>query len=101
MEYTTQNLTEISRSENPQEGDRIQYTYNNGTVRVKIFHVDIPMSQEEIEDQAKQWRNAELQNHDYIVPLTDHPDHTATLAYRVALRDWPSTSDFPETKPTL
>jgi hypothetical protein len=29
MEYTTQNLTEISRSENPQEGDRIQYTYNN------------------------------------------------------------------------
>ena len=36
-----------------------------------------------------------------FVPLTDHPDHAATLAYRVALRDWPSTSDFPDTKPTL
>jgi len=50
---------------------------------------------------ARAWRDKELSNTDYIVPLTDHPDHTATLAYRVALRDWPSTSDFPDTKPTL
>jgi len=33
--------------------------------------------------------------------LTDHSDHAATLAYRALLRDWPSTSDFPDTKPTI
>jgi hypothetical protein len=43
----------------------------------------------------------ELINTDYIITLIDHPDRAATLAYRVALRDWPSTSDFPDTKPTL
>ena len=53
------------------------------------------------EDIARGWRNEELSKTDYIVPLTDHPDHAATLAYRAALRDWPSKSDFPDTKPTL
>jgi hypothetical protein len=62
MSYTILNLTDATRSNNPVEGDFLQYTYAN---------------------------------------LTDHPDHAATLAYRVALRDWPSTSDFPDTKPTL
>ena len=51
--------------------------------------------------EARSWRDLQLFNTDYIVPLTDHPDHAATLTYRVALRDWPSTSDFPDTKPTL
>ena len=53
------------------------------------------------EETAREWRDGELMSTDYIVPLTDHPDHAATLAYRLALRDWPSTSDFPDTKPTL
>lgn len=51
--------------------------------------------------EARSWRDIQLFNTDHIVPLTDHPDHSSTLAYRVALRDWPSTSDFPNTKPTL
>tara|TARA_R110001606_G_scaffold359337_1_gene511159 strand:- start:358 stop:645 length:288 start_codon:yes stop_codon:yes gene_type:complete len=54
-----------------------------------------------IEDIARGWRDGELLNTDYIVPLTDHPDHAVTLAYRVALRNWPSTDSFPDTKPTL
>jgi len=33
--------------------------------------------------------------------VTDHPEHTAIMAYRVALRNWPATDDFPETKPTI
>ena len=59
------------------------------------------ISDEELNSLQRKWRNGELVSTDYIVPLTDHPDHAATLAYRVALRDWPSTSDFPDTKPTL
>ncbi len=53
------------------------------------------------EDTARIWRNAELKNTDYMVSLTDHPDHAATLAYRTNLRDWPSTDAFPDTKPTI
>ena len=57
--------------------------------------------QETVNAQARNWRDSELVITDSIVPATDHPQHTAYMAYRVALRDWPSTSDFPDTKPEL
>ena len=53
------------------------------------------------EQYARVWRDEELNTTDYIVPLSDHPSRTATMTYRAALRDWPTTSDFPATKPTL
>jgi len=53
------------------------------------------------EQEARRWRDEELLTTDYIVPLSDHPSRTATMTYRTALRNWPSTSDFPDTKPTL
>ena len=37
---------------------------------------------------------------DWIAQTPDHPQRDDYLAYRVKLRDWPSTSDFPDTKPT-
>tara|TARA_R110000737_G_C14181625_1_gene413510 strand:+ start:192 stop:476 length:285 start_codon:yes stop_codon:yes gene_type:complete len=49
----------------------------------------------------KEWRDKELKNTDYIVPTTDHPQHSGYMTYRIALRNWPSTSDFPDTRPTL
>jgi|TARA_R110000796_G_scaffold151697_1_gene268216 hypothetical protein len=49
----------------------------------------------------KKWRNMELTRTDFIVPTTDHPLHSEYMAYRVALRNWPSTSDFPLIRPTL
>ena len=60
----------------------------------------------ESEDEQKQvearaWRNEELNKSDQLITITDHPDREKFLAYRVKLRDWPSTSDFPDTKPTL
>ena len=53
------------------------------------------------EDAARMWRNAELEATDYIVSLSDHPQRAAYMTYRTALRDWPSTSDFPATRPEL
>ena len=50
---------------------------------------------------ARMWRDEELQSSDWIVPTSDHPQHTAYITYRAALRAWPSTSDFPDTKPVL
>mgnify|MGYP003314524401 CR=1 FL=1 len=50
---------------------------------------------------ARAWRDSELKESDWIIPLTDHPQHAAYVTYRKALRDWPSTADFPDKKPTL
>ena len=50
---------------------------------------------------AREWRNLELKLTDKFVPLTDHPERNNYITYRAKLRDWPSTSDFPDTKPTL
>lgn len=51
--------------------------------------------------EAKTWRNIELAKTDWIVPVTDHPERASYLTYRTALRNWPSTDDFPGTRPTL
>lgn len=51
--------------------------------------------------EARQWRDEQLVESDWIVPITDHPQRAAYLTYRQALRDWPSTADFPDTKPVL
>ena len=59
------------------------------------------LTTEEIETEARQWRDDELQSTDSIVPITDHPNHAATITYRQELRDWPSTAAFPSTKPTI
>jgi hypothetical protein len=53
------------------------------------------------EEEARMWRDIELSATDYIVPLTDHPQHAAYMTYREALRDWPSTASFPDTRPEL
>jgi len=58
--------------------------------------------QKELENNdARDWRNEELLRTDSLFLLTDHPDYSKMADYRKALRDWPSTSDFPDTKPTL
>ncbi len=53
------------------------------------------------EETARMWRDSELSATDYIVPLTDHPQRSAYMVYRQALRDWPATADFPDTRPEL
>jgi hypothetical protein len=51
--------------------------------------------------EAREWRDFQLMSSDCIVSITDHSQHAAYITYRAALRAWPSTSDFPDTKPTL
>ena len=43
----------------------------------------------------REWRDGELKNSDWIVPLTDHPQHAEYLTYRQELRDYPAQADFP------
>lgn len=50
---------------------------------------------------ALSWRNTELASTDLLVLVPDYPYMENLLAYRQALRDWPSTEDFPNIKPVL
>ena len=59
---------------------------------------EIEMTEEEI---ATAWRNQELKDTDWVVMLDDHPERPLYYNYRARLRDWPSTSDFTDTKPTI
>ena len=50
---------------------------------------------------AYHWRNAELARTDIAATVSDYPNAAAIITYRAALRDWPSTEDFPDTRPTI
>jgi len=47
------------------------------------------------------WRDMELSSTDQASQTPDWPNRANILTYRTALRDWPSTAEFPDTKPTL
>tara|TARA_A100001037_G_C14688469_1_gene430547 strand:- start:40 stop:339 length:300 start_codon:yes stop_codon:yes gene_type:complete len=97
---TIENITKPNTD--PVEGDWVRITDSvNSSVVEKQFHVHPEPSAEDIALQARGWRDGELETTDWIVPVTDHPQHAAYKTYRQKLRDWPSTSDFPDTKPTL
>lgn len=67
----------------------VGYMYDNG-----VFTAPIKTLEEKTAEE-KEWRNIELKESDFVVPLTDHPQHTAYMNYRQELRDYPSQQDFP------
>jgi|TARA_E500000305_G_C4022259_1_gene239591 hypothetical protein len=97
---------------------QFKVTYPDGTVRIHLATLDRvkgyvkdggffeemtepPPSDSEIKADARGWRNSALRDTDKFVSVTDHPDHAKIMDLRVRLRNWPSTDDFPDTKPTL
>ena len=101
MTETITNLTNPDQA--PVIGDLITRTGANYSVTEEYHGSREPQDPTDLEiaQGAREWRDASLKATDYIVPLSDHPSRTATMTYRTALRDWPSTSDFPDTPPTL
>ena len=71
------------------KGVAIGHSYANG-----VFSAPVKTLEEKTAEE-KWWRDSELQSTDYIVPLTDHPQHAAYMTYRQELRDYPSQEDFP------
>lgn len=59
----------------------------------------VELTNEEFEVKQRAWRNSELFRTDPIVAIHDHSKRDSFIAYRQLLRDWPSTADFPETRP--
>ena len=58
--------------------------------------VDIPSYKSE---EAIDWRNSELARTDILMATPDYPYRESMAVYRQELRDWPSTPDFPDTRP--
>lgn len=52
------------------------------------------------EQAARMWRDMELQLTDKAAQTPDWPNRNNILSWRQELRDWPSTSDFPNKRPT-
>tara|TARA_Y100000996_G_scaffold355255_1_gene295737 strand:- start:359 stop:661 length:303 start_codon:yes stop_codon:yes gene_type:complete len=75
-----------------------EVTQDGGSYEV----VNLPEpSQDTIKSEARMWRNEELAITDSIAQTPDFPNRDKYLTYRQALRDWPSTADFPAKKPAL
>ena len=82
-------------------GDMIVGEYY-GTADLEFYTGSWPyVAPEQKAAEARQWRDEQLVESDWIVPVTDHPQYASYTTYRQALRDWPETSDFPNTKPQL
>lgn len=82
----------------PVAGDKVRSLVGTGDFQHYVETIYFVISEEEL---ARSWRNSELELSDFMVPIIDHPQHAAYLVYRQALRDWPDSEEFPNTKPTL
>ena len=51
--------------------------------------------------EGRTWRDSELSATDKAAQTPDWPNRDNILIYRIALRDWPSTEDFPDTRPEI
>ena len=52
-------------------------------------------------EEARIWRDTELKRTDTLHLLDDYPNAANLTTYRAALRAWPSTTDYPDTKPVM
>ena len=63
--------------------------------------VDPTPAEPTAEEAGRRWRNGELDATDRAAQTPDWPNRDNILSYRTALRDWPATDDFPDTKPEV
>lgn len=86
--YTNEQLTGVYSH----LGDAVSEEEN-----IKIVEISL----ENLEILQRKWRDKELKDTDWIVSISDHSEREDYLTYRANLRNWPSTDDFPTTRPTL
>lgn len=94
------NVTDSDGNQNliEAEEDYVKANYASYEEVTDIPHEVVP----ENDISGRVWRDQELKDTDWIISITDHPQHAAYKTYRQKLRDWPADSDnFPGTKPTL
>lgn len=82
----------------PQDGQAFRRYFNGKLLEETHAAYVKPKTQEE-----REWRDQELERTDKFMMLNDYPAQRdqAMRTYRQALRDWPDTPDFPDTRPVL
>ena len=73
----------------------------NAVMDATVQGVEKELTISELETRQRAWRNKELKDTDWIIPITDHSERMQYVQYRQALRAWPDTDEFPNTRPTL
>lgn len=63
------------------------------------LYVDAVREARAKKEAEREWRNSELERTDIFATVSDYPHTTELTAYRTALRDWPASADFPDTRP--
>jgi len=93
------NLTDITRVDNFQDGDYLEYTHDNGMIEKKYYFQPYVQTAEEILEEKtaeeKDWRDSELNKTDKLATIKDHPYFYAHISYREELRNYPTSIDFP------
>ena len=88
----------------PVTGDWIEIQEGNSSIKKQYWEAPTLTAEEiatELAREMRVWRDEELRSSDWISQTPDHPQRSAYITYRTALRNWPSTGDFPATKPVL
>lgn len=84
------------------EGNEINRIKANSEFVTQHFEFyEIYVDPTKVTREAREWRDTELSLTDQAAQIPDWPNRDAILVYRQALRDWPSTENFPEIRPEL
>ena len=97
--YGIENLS--NPGEEIADGDLYRTFLNNTLTAWQDLYYRKVTEEVAAERDARQWRDIELTNSDTASQTPDWPNRDAIITYRAALREWPSTEDFPATKPEL
>ena len=96
-------INHTNPGQTPVHGDWVETKDGKSSVKKQYYDpaAGPEPTAEETAQIARNWRDGELLATDWISQTPDHPQRSAYITYRTALRNWPSTGDFPATKPVL
>jgi len=96
-------INHTNPGQTPVHGDWVETKDGKSSVKKQFYDAGAgpEPTAEETAQAARDWRDGELSVTDWISQTPDHPQRAAYITYRTALRNWPSTDDFPATKPEL
>ena len=94
-------IINLSRPNQPlEDGDFVRKVFISGAYEEVVYSIPPePVDGQELF--GKEWRDEQLNQTDILMTVPDYPYKEQLTAYRQALRDWPATEDFPDTRPEL
>lgn len=80
----------------PIEGDWVEIREGKSVIKCEWHESETQAELDETKTkEERSWRDSELLRTDALILLPDHPKQEELIAYRVLLREYPLTVDFP------